>query len=147
MAAQLDAGKGGQKKVRPEMNITPLIDVVLVLLIIFMVVTPLMIKQLWVNTPRPVLSESATPEDPETPAVIAVDARGAVKLNNELVAPPALAGALRAALAGKKDKTVFFSAHDDAPYGTAVDVMDAARGAGASSIAVATQKLDATPLD
>lgn len=144
MAVQVDAGLG-KKRVRPEMNITPLIDVVLVLLIIFMVVTPLMIKQLWVNTPRPVPSDNAQPEDPETPAVLAVDARGGVKLNHEPVEPSALAGALRASLAGKKDKTVFFSAHDDAPYGVAVDVMDAARGAGASSIAVATQPAEPAP--
>jgi biopolymer transport protein TolR len=139
MAAQVDTGGGAKKRARPEMNITPLIDVVLVLLIIFMVVTPLMIKQLWVNTPRPVPSDAAQPEDPETPAVLAVDAQGKVKLNQEPVEAAALPGALRAALAGKKDKTVFFSAHDDAPYAAAVDVMDAARGAGASSIAVATQ--------
>ncbi len=143
MAAQIDTG-GAKKRARPEMNITPLIDVVLVLLIIFMVVTPLMIKQLWVNTPRPVPSDDARHEDPETPAVLAVGARGEVKLNQEPVEPPALAGALRAALAGKKDKTVFFSAHDDAPYGVAVDVMDTARGAGAS-LAVATQPVEAVP--
>jgi biopolymer transport protein TolR len=142
MAAQIDTGGGGKKRARPEMNITPLIDVVLVLLIIFMVVTPLMIKQFWVNTPRPVQNDNAQPEDPETPAVVAVDAQGKVKLNNEPVEQGALPGALRASLIGKKDKTVFFSAHDDAPYGTAVDVMDIARGAGASSIAVATQKVE-----
>jgi biopolymer transport protein ExbD/biopolymer transport protein TolR len=127
------------------MNITPLIDVVLVLLIIFMVVTPLMIKQFWVNTPKPVQSDSATPEDPETPNVVAVDAQGKVKLNNEPVELAAFPGAMRAAVAGKKDKTVFFSSDDEAPYGTAVDVMDAVRGAGASSIAVATQKAEPPP--
>jgi biopolymer transport protein ExbD len=146
MAVQIDTGEGAKKKVRPEMNITPLIDVVLVLLIIFMVVTPLMIKQLWVNTPKPVQNDSAQPDDPETPAVLAVDAQGKVTLNHEPIEATALPAALRASLQGKKDKTVFFSAHDDAPYGAAVDVMDVARGAGASSIAVATQKADPAPL-
>ena len=73
MAMQI--GTTGQKGVAPQMNVTPLVDVVLVLLIIFMVITPLLSKQFWVHTPKQEKTE-VTPEDvakdPTPPLVLRV---------------------------------------------------------------------------
>src|SRR5215510_1095567 len=76
-------GKAG-KGVAPQMNVTPLVDVVLVLLIIFMVITPLLTKQFWVHTPRQekeeVTKEQAD-QDPNPPLVLRVGAGRTVTVN------------------------------------------------------------------
>ncbi len=146
MAIQLAASgkdKAG-RKVRPLMNVTPLVDVVLVLLIIFMVMTPLMTRVLSVHVPTRV--EDTRPETPaaneEVQVVLTVTAGGAIFLNEEEVSQPELADKLRRKFAARADQTLFFDADDDAPYGRAVEVLDIARGIGLSTIAVLTEALE-----
>ena len=142
MAIQLQGGKG-ERRVRPTMNVTPLVDVVLVLLIIFMVMTPLMTRVLSVHVPsRP---KTATPETPspddEAQVVLTVRADGAVALNDVPVADADLADKLRRVFAARADQTLFFDADGAAPYGRAVEVLDIARGIGLATIAVLTEEL------
>jgi len=139
----IEIGGSKKAKIKPAMNITPLVDVVLVLLIIFMVVAPLLSKQFWVQIPKKD-DKTANPPPPDPnarPVVLAVDKSGVIKLNAEPIAKDALKEKLRRVFAAKNgDHTLFFTADDDAPYGIAVETMDIARAGGATPIAVLTEK-------
>lgn len=139
----IEIGGPSKQKVKPAMNITPLVDVVLVLLIIFMVVTPLMTKQFWVLVPKQEEKKVAQPQtdDSKKPIVLTVLNDGTVKVNTEVVPKAALAEKLKRAFAAKNgDHTLFFHADDEAPYGIAVEAMDIARTGGATPINVLTVK-------
>ena len=132
---------GGAPRVRPFLNVTPLVDVVLVLLIIFMVITPMMVKQFWLHVPKkedPAKAEAATP-DSEVPVVLSVRRDGSLWINRDRVDPAELPGRLARIFAARHDHLLFFDAEDDVAYGTAMDALDAARGAGAVHIAVLTE--------
>jgi biopolymer transport protein ExbD len=128
---------GNKKGLRAEINVTPLVDVVLVLLIIFMVLTPSMLKHLTANVPKKA-DEPAAAVPSENSIVVAYTAAREVTVNNEPVAPAALADKLSERLRGARQKVVFFKAEDDAPYGEVVHLMDIARGVGAQTLAVVT---------
>jgi biopolymer transport protein ExbD/biopolymer transport protein TolR len=132
---------GKRRGARPSINITPLVDVVLVLLIIFMVVTPLLTRQFWVSVPKS--DESAAPAAPsrEEPLVLLVQAGGALKINREEVPRSALAERLRRVFAARSDHALYVSIDDEAPYGVALEAMDLARAAGATPIALITDRL------
>jgi biopolymer transport protein ExbD len=138
-------GRGKKKGARPEMNVTPLVDVVLVLLIIFMVITPLLSKQFWIFLPlKPDVHDTRPPPRDDRSVVVSVDASGAIRINRDEVQLPELRSRLRRILAAKGDRTIFFDAADDAPFERAVEVLDEARGGGATTIAVATAALATT---
>jgi biopolymer transport protein ExbD/biopolymer transport protein TolR len=143
MAMDMTSGKRGRKGPRPEMNVTPLVDVVLVLLIIFMVITPLLSKQFWINLP--VEERDQTQREPQAagdgPVVVSVDAEGVVRINREIVPIDGLATKLRRVLAARGDRAIFFDAAETATYESAVQVLDVARGGGASTIAILTRPL------
>ena len=129
MAIQL-AQKG---KVAPVINVTPLVDVVLVLLIIFMVVVPLLEKEMIVHLP----TDRRTAEDqtpPEDQIVLDLRQDGHVMVAGVDVPRDRLEQHLEGVLRGRARKIVFFQADDEARYGDAVAVLDAAKGAGAETI-------------
>jgi biopolymer transport protein TolR len=139
----MDLSGGGRKdEVRPTMNVTPLVDVVLVLLIIFMVVTPLLTKQFWLNLPKKDDSAKEEPPPPENdgPVVLSVEKGGTVRLNRAVVERAELEARLARVMAARKDQILYFDADDDAPYGLTVEIMDLARRGGARSIAILTEK-------
>jgi biopolymer transport protein ExbD len=139
MAFAVGAGKG----VRPSMNVTPLVVVVLVLLIIFMVITPLLARELGVQVPPEPEADAPPPSaEAPVPVVLAVSADGKIVLNRQDVAPDQVAEQVRRALSSRGEKVVFFDAADDAPYGSAVAALDGARAGGAEVIAVLPDKLD-----
>ena len=80
-------GKGKSKgRSTPDMNVTPLVDVVLVLLIIFMVITPLLAKQFWVHVPEtPDEAQPAPPTPDHEAIVVTVDSEGRIHLNRDEV--------------------------------------------------------------
>jgi biopolymer transport protein ExbD len=131
---------GSKSKVRPSMNVTPLVDVVLVLLIIFMVVTPMLTKQFWMNVPKKDEKEQQEPPpDSPPPVVIGVKNNGEILINKDPVADAELQNKLRRIFAARQDHTMFFHAEADVPFGRAMEVLDLARGGGASTIAVVTE--------
>ena len=141
----MNTSSGGKKgAIAPAMNVTPLVDVVLVLLIIFMVVTPLLTKQLWLNLPQKDDKQAQTPpppaDDTDKPVVLTVDAAGVIRINRAEVPKAELSARIARILAARADGLLYFDAADDAPYGTTVDVMDRARRGGARSIAILTEK-------
>jgi biopolymer transport protein TolR len=127
---------GNKKGPKGDINVTPLIDVVLVLLIIFMVLTPSMLKHLTAAVPKK--SEEVAPQVSETVIVIEYTANRELSVNTEPVAPEALAEKLAERLRSARQKAVFFKADDEAPYGEVIHLMDIARGAGAQTLAVVT---------
>jgi biopolymer transport protein TolR len=129
---------GKKKGLRAEINVTPLVDVVLVLLIIFMVLTPSMLKHLTANVPKK-NEQPAAAAPTDSSIVVAYTAARELTVNNEPVAPEALADKLAERLRGARQKVVFFRAEDDAPYGEVVHLMDLARGVGATTLAVVTE--------
>jgi biopolymer transport protein ExbD/biopolymer transport protein TolR len=139
MAMNLNQTRG----VTPVMNVTPLVDVVLVLLIIFMVVTPLLSKTFWLNLPKKddtQKAETPPPPDPSnTPIVLTVDKAGVMRINQTEVPKAELPNRVSRMLAAQRQKVVYFDAKDDAPYAFAVEAMDLARSGGASTIAVMTE--------
>jgi len=128
------------------MNVTPLVDVVLVLLIIFMVITPLLTKQFWVHTPKQEKEEvtrEQVEQDPDPPLVLRVGAARTVTVNGTDVPANELPERLRRMFAARDDHVLFFDAADDASYGFAVEIMDKAREGGAVTIAALTTALAA----
>jgi biopolymer transport protein ExbD/biopolymer transport protein TolR len=124
----------------PEMNVTPLVDVVLVLLIIFMVMTPLLDRKFWVHVPRQEkhIVDRRELEDRSQPLVLRLAADRTIRINGAELAIEELSERLRRMFAAKSDHVLFFDAADDVPLGLAVEVMDLARDGGAVTIATLT---------
>ena len=136
----MNVGASGNK-VAPIMNVTPLVDVVLVLLIIFMVVTPLLTKKFWLNVPKKSEKTEQQPPPDQKPVVLTYHTDGTIKLNSEPVRKEELVDRITRVLAARADSVIFFDAESDADYGGAVTVMDLARGGGAATIAVSTEAI------
>ncbi len=137
-----DVGGSKPGQIVPQMNVTPLVDVVLVLLIIFMVVTPLLTRQAWMNVPPAAKNEVAQPTaDGPVPVVVTVDAAGIVRINAEVVTRSALVSTVQGMLNARADKIVFFDAASDTPYEKAVEILDALKGGGMNTIAVLADAL------
>ena len=118
-----------------EINMVPFIDVALVVLIIFMVVSPMLVRmQLRVNLPEAARAE-ATPESKET-VEIGVEADGTIHLLNTVVAAEDLAESLRALLTSPETQPVYVVADKSTPFEFVVRVMDAAKKAGAIKLGV-----------
>jgi biopolymer transport protein TolR len=142
MGMSAPRGEGRKAAVIPTMNVTPLVDVVLVLLIIFMVVTPLLAKQFWLNLPKKddTVKLEPPPPDADKPVVLTVDQRGVIRINQTEVQRAELKERLARIFAARSDNVLYFDADDEAVYSVAVDAMDAARMGGAKTIAILTEK-------
>ena len=119
-------------------NVTPLVDVVLVLLIIFMVLTPLLEKSLDVRVPTP--QPVAAAELPTDQIVVRLDQQGALSINGEAVSADAYLAVLGQRLARQPatERMVVFSADDEADYALLVHAFDGARLAGARAVGMIT---------
>jgi len=135
MAMSLPLDEGGHEEVVAEINITPLTDIFLVLLIIFMVTsTTLMQAGLNVNLPR---SRVATSQAQGVTITAAAD--GALYVNDRPTALSELGGALQAAFARGRDRIVTIRGDEQVILRTLVQIMDISRRAGAEKIGVATR--------
>jgi biopolymer transport protein TolR len=129
---------GARGKPSSDINVTPLIDIVLVLLIIFMVMTPVMLKEIVAKVPQK--STELSPQPPgENPIVVELDARDALTLNGESVTPETLGERVGERLRHDRQRVVFFKIDDEANYGRAVRIMDVCKGAGAATLGIITR--------
>jgi len=131
-------GKGGLKS---DINVTPLVDVVLVLLIIFMVLTPLLQLGYDVNVPPKATVEASVVANKAQLIVTQVEERK-VYLNREQIDVNQLGLKLTEILKHQGDKTVFFSAADELNYGAVMTTMDIIRNSGAERIGIITEKVN-----
>ena len=134
-----------QTGLNSDINITPMVDVVLVLLIIFMVVTPLLEKDIEVKVPE---SEKVEQQDelPQDQLVVTVSEGGEVKINLDVMPTQQdYIDKLTRMLAAKKkgERLVFFTADDRTNYAKRVAALDGARQAGAETLGMATDKIEA----
>ena len=133
-----------QGRPNSEINVTPLVDVVLVLLIIFMVVTPLLEKDIEVRVPDSDQIDQVD-EVPPDQLVVSLDAEGRLKLNTDEVSEADYVDKLKRVLAAKPkgEKLVFFMADERTNYGRLISALDGARVAGAETLGMMTEKADA----
>jgi biopolymer transport protein TolR len=136
VSMSVGSSKGGA---RADINVTPLIDIVLVLLIIFMVLTPSMLKHMTANVPRKPPPDAPPPDPSHTPIVVEYTAKREITVNTEAVAFEALADKISERLKFDQQKVVFFKIEDDAQYGEVVKLMDTVRGAGAKTLGIVTK--------
>ncbi len=130
----------GAKRPVNDINVTPLIDVVLVLLIIFMVLTPLAEKQMYMRVPEyePAMQPVAPDQVPPDQTVLTLRANGHVLLNKQEMTVDEAMQRLHVAYDGRPSKVLFFNAEDAAKYDLAVRVLDAAHQAGVNTIGMMT---------
>jgi biopolymer transport protein TolR len=128
------------KKVNSDINVTPMVDVMLVLLIIFMVITPMLQKGRSVELAKTNNPEQMPDADKEDAILIAVTRTNDVFLNNDKLTPDQLADKVRDRLANKADKRVYVKADARAKYGTVVQVVDNVRSAGVDQLGLLTEQ-------
>ena len=119
-----------------EINVTPFVDVMLVLLVIFMVAAPLMTTGVPLNLPQ--TAATAVPTEAEEPLVISIPAEGQITLMNNPVADGEVVGRLRAVLAERQSDRIFLRADGNIPYARVVQVMGALNAAGFTDIVLVT---------
>ncbi len=126
-------GSGGG--VRSEINITPLVDVVLVLLIIFMVIQPMLQVGYEVETPPKVHTNQPLPQNNEQ-IIIRMDIEGKTYINKEEVPRIRFAERLKTAMTGREKKLAFFAADGELTYDKVVEFMDLCRNNGAEKLGI-----------
>ena len=130
---------GSGKKLMSEINVTPLVDVMLVLLIIFMVTAPMMMEGLEVNLPQTKTKSMKTLEDP---LILSVTKNGDIFLENQTVKIEDLGKKIETVLKYRKEKEVLLRADKDIPYGIVVKVMAEVKRAGIAKLGMVTEPLD-----
>ena len=123
----------------PTINITPLVDVVLVVLIIFMIVTPMVTKTFWLNLPPKDDSKEPPPPSDNKPLVMTVDKAGVIRVNTTVLSKAEISDRVPRMLAAKDQKVLYFDAASDASYAAAIEAMDLSRAGGVKSIAILTE--------
>ena len=141
MAVRLDHGDEELSEMH-EINVTPFIDVMLVLLIIFMIAAPLATVDMPVNLP----ASTAQPQPrPDKPLFLTLKADLSLLLDNEPVSRGTLSGALMRATDGSKDQRVYLRANKTVPYGDLMTLMNELRDAGYLHVALVGLESDKLP--
>ena len=140
MAGSSGGGRRGRRRanVMAEINVTPMVDVMLVLLIIFMVSAPLLTVGVPLDLPQ---TQAKSLEQDKTPLQLSVDVKGKVFINDTEVAIPDLVPKLKAITdaRGGMDERIFMRADKKADYGTVAKVMGLLSGAGFRHLALVTE--------
>ena len=129
-------GRNDNRGIMAEINVTPLVDVMLVLLVIFMVTAPMMQQGVQVNLPK-ANTKAMTPQDEAV--VVSVDKSGKVFINKDEIPAADLRNRLTAMFATREKKEVFLKADAGVPYGEVVKTMADIKGAGIERLGMVTE--------
>ena len=124
---------------KSDINITPLIDVLLVLIVIFMVITPVTQRGFHTQVPQPAMPNQ--PEPRKETLILSIDRHGAVRLNQELLEPSDMLVRLREVFSMRADRTIFVQADDEVLFSEVAQIIDSARGAGADRFGLMTRQI------
>lgn len=130
---------GNRRRFMSEINVTPLVDVMLVLLIIFMVTAPMMTQGLDVNLPQTTTSNIKTEEDP---LILTVNKEGEIFLENTRIPLNDLENKVKSILKYRRDKEILLRADREIPYGVVVKVMASVKRAGINKLGMVTEPLE-----
>jgi biopolymer transport protein TolR len=132
-------GAGNSGHLMSDINVTPFVDVMLVLLIIFMVTAPMMMQGVDVSLPE----ATAEPlESEKEHLIITIDTKNQVFINDFQVSVDGLGEKLKKILEGRSDREVFLKADKDISYGTVIHVMAEIKGAGVEKLGMVTVPAD-----
>ena len=131
------------KQVTSTINVTPMVDVMLVLLIIFMVITPMLQQKVAVDMAKVDNPTSMPDADKEDAIVVAITRDGRVFLGQDKIATSELGARVRDKLSDKPGKTIYIRADARAQYRAVEDAIDAVRTAGVEDVGLLTQKREA----
>ena len=137
MGMSVGDNKGGAMA---EMNVVPLIDILLVLLIIFMVVTPMLQKNMPVDMAKTNTARDMQDADKDDAIVVAITRDGAIYLGHNATPKDDLTNQIKDRLANRLDKTVYVKSDARAKYGDVVAVVDEIRSAGVDQVGLLTEK-------
>ena len=133
----MDVGEGRSDLIS-DINVTPLVDVMLVLLIIFMVTAPMMIHGVKVNLPT---TESKSIKSKEDPLILSITKKRLIFIEDYNVTFDALKGKLKKIVANRAEKEILLQADKDVPYGFVMKVMSQVKEAGISKVGMITEPL------
>jgi biopolymer transport protein ExbD len=128
-----------------EINVTPMVDVMLVLLIIFMVITPMLQKGVSVDLARAQNPRPLPDADKEDAVLVAITRDGKIYLGQDPVSIEDLPARIKDRIAMKLDRTVFVKSDARAKYGTVVDAINNIRAAGVEQLGLITEKVEGRP--
>jgi biopolymer transport protein ExbD len=134
---------GGRYEPVADINITPLVDVMLVLLIVFMITAPMLAAGMFVDLPR---AKSARPLDPREPVIVTVAKDGRLYVGRDEVARDGLTQAVRAKLGDDQSRMIYVRGDRDVIYGEIVGVMDQLALSGLAKIALVANATSAARL-
>ena len=123
-----------------DINVTPMVDVMLVLLIIFMVITPMLQKGVSVDMAKATNTRDMQDADKEDAVVLAVTRDGKIFLGSDPIAPDQITTTVKDRISSRLDKTVYVKSDAGAKYGDVVTVVDNVRAAGVDSLGLETEK-------
>ena|ERR1700730_12816424 len=130
--------EGDEPEVMGDINVTPLVDVMLVLLIIFMIATPMLHQGIQVALPR--AEAKNLPLKIEDPLVVSINKDGMVFLRSIPVPLDDLAGRLKGEIRGREDETVFLKGDREVPYGRVIEVLDRLHREGIVHVGMVTER-------
>jgi biopolymer transport protein TolR len=130
---------GNNRRFMSEINVTPLVDVMLVLLIIFMVAAPMMMQGVDVNLPKTTTKNIKTLDEP---LMLTVNKKKEIFLENHPVKLDRLVFKIKKIFENRREKEVLLRADKDVPYGFIIDVMARVKNAGISKLGMVTEPLD-----
>ncbi len=139
----MSMASGGKKGLSCDINMTPMIDVLLVLIIIFMVITPLVPKGLEARVPQPPPPNQPPPPENDRTVVVIIEKDKSMKINQESILFENLSKRLEDIFKTRAERVVFVKGDPDLEYQEVAKVIDVAKGVGIDQVGLMTKKVEA----